>query len=262
MAFRSISASLKQFNSATSSDFLSAYENFVDAKVREERSHKPSRTFAPSSMRCQRRSWFRLRGAEVDSMTSVDTTLDYTAQIGTAIHKIIQENLKQLYGDDWVDVAEYLQALKSSDKFPFEFVCTSDGLESKVKIVDPPIQFAVDGIWRKSDDLYYIVEIKTCEFSTFQDLSNPKDEHMAQVASYATFLGTSHVLFIYVDRQYGGIKCFEHTVPPYVLDEVTASMRTVIDCVKTNIPPDRLPTGDKWCSSNMCPYYKKCKEWG
>ena len=48
----------------------------------------------------------------------------------------------------------------------------------------------------------------------------------------------------------------------------TGTMRTFGDKVykailaDTNIAPDRLPTGDPWCSSSRCQFYQKCKEWG
>ena len=65
MAFRSVAAIAQaRFNSDISSDFLDLYEQALDEKIRSEEASTPSRTFAPSQIRCKRVSWFRLRGVQ------------------------------------------------------------------------------------------------------------------------------------------------------------------------------------------------------
>jgi hypothetical protein len=39
-------------------------------------------------------------------------------------------------------------------------------------------------------------------------------------------------------------------------------MTKVMEYVDANIAPEGLDKGDPDCSQNMCPYYKKCQEWG
>ena len=64
-----------------------------------------------SYIRCRRISWFRLRGVLPDKDEAPDLTLNFTADIGTACHKIIQSNLSEMYGDNWIDVEDYLSEL-------------------------------------------------------------------------------------------------------------------------------------------------------
>lgn len=260
MSFRSVNfAHLAKFNSATSSDFLDMYNSFVDRKIQERNEAPASKTFAPSSFRCNRLSWFRLRGTQPDHIKSVDRTLDFTAQIGTACHRIIQSNLKEALGKDWIAVKDYLTA----NPIPYQYKLTEseDTLETKVEILDPPIRFACDGIVRFKGK-YYLLEIKTSEFSSFRELVDPKEQHVDQIKCYATLLGLSGVLVVYQDRQYGDMKCYEMTIPEYEMDSVRSRFKYVQEMVEANLAPDPLPKGDPWCTPAHCPYYEKCGQWG
>ena len=123
-----------------------------------------------------------------------------------------------------------------------------------------PIRFACDGIIRFQGKVY-LLEIKTSEFSSFQELIEPKPKHMDQIKCYATLLDISNVFVLYVDRTYGGMKCFEITVSEPEKQAVLNKMQHVMDCVEGFIAPDGLPKGDPDCNPNMCPYFDKCKEW-
>ena len=252
-------ARLARFNSAVSSDFLDFYEDFVEDKILHKISEPAHKTFAPSGFRCKRKMWFRLRGTEPDQPKKVDRVLNFTAEIGTACHRILQNNLKQALKHDWIDVSEYLK----SSGIPYKYECTKseDNLETLIEFLDPPIRFACDGIIRWKDKLY-LLEIKTSEFSSFDDLTDPKDEHIMQVKCYATLLGLSDVLFVYQDRQYGGLKVYEFHVSDNDKISVVNDMNYVQQMVEANLAPEPLPKGDKWCSSNYCPYYLKCSQWG
>lgn len=251
-----------QFNSSTSCDLFDAYNNFIDQKIRAESDEPSSRTFAPSSMRCLRKSWFRLRGTEKEAAAKSDRELDFSARLGECMHQMMQANLKEMFGAKWISPSVYLNDAVYEGKFPYDYTTISDGYETRVKITDPPIQFSVDGLLCLGSNNIYLIEIKTCEYSTFQSLTNAKDEHIDQVKAYCAFLGLSHVLFIYQDRQYGNIKCFEVTVNDNDKSKVLHDIKIVMECVDYNLPPERLPRGDKWCTASMCPYYNKCKEWG
>lgn len=260
MSFRSANfAHLARFNSAVSSDFLDFYENFVDSKIAEKNSEPSHKTFAPSGFRCKRKMWFRLRGTEPDQLKQVDRVLNFTAEIGTACHKIIQSNLKEALQDDWIPVDRYLQ----EHPIPYDYTLKQDddGLETKIEILDPPIRFACDGIIRWKGKLY-LLEIKTSEYSSFDELTDPKSEHIMQVKCYTTLLGLSGVLFMYQDRQYGSLKVYEMNVSDADKQMVTNTMKYVQDMAEANLAPEPLPKGDKWCTPNQCPYYKKCAQWG
>ena len=251
---------IARFNSDSSASLLDFYESNVKEALRLKAAEPSQHTFAPSSIRCQRKSWFRIRGTEPDVPEVIDTTLQFTADIGTACHRIIQTNLKNFLGKDWISIPDWFE----QNQFNYEYVLTpsKDSLETYVELTKPyPIRFACDGIIRWKGK-YYLLEIKSVEFSSWRDLTDQKDEHTDQVNTYCTLLNLSGVLFIYIDRQYGGMKCYEYNVSDIVKEQVIKDMDNVMFCVDANIPPEPLPKGDKWCNAGMCPYYKKCAEWG
>lgn len=259
MAFRGWNPQhLAPFNSANSSDFLDAYNSYLEDKIKSDAERPSHRTFAASSFRCERWSWFRLRGSKPEK-PEVDTTLNFTAEIGTACHRIIQTNLQNLLRDDWIPVKNHIQSID----FPYKYTLQEDenGLESLVEIEDPPIRFACDGIIQ-INGTRYLLEIKTSEYSAWNDLLEPKPHHIDQVKCYATLLNLPNVLFVYQDRQYGGLKCFEITVSYPDMLMVKERFERVVDLAKKNLVPEPLPRGDKWCTRSMCPYYNVCGEYG
>lgn len=245
-----------KFNSATSCYFLDDYNAYISQKILDEETQQPSMTFAPSAVRCKRISWFRLRGVTPEPEVSVDKTLNFIAQVGTACHRTMQENLMQMLGEDWLDVETYL----ASQDLPYDYICTKNETETLVEVKDPPIKFAPDGIIRYKDKIY-LLEIKTSEFSSFEKLSEPKPQHIDQIKCYGTVLHLSDAIVIYQDRQYGGIKCYEFHITPTDMQNVWRMFTEVQDYVQKNIAPPKLPKGDKWCTPAHCRYYKKCQEW-
>ena len=260
MAFKSWNADhLAKFNSAVSSEFLTDYEEFVKVSLRNKLSKPSHQTFAGSAFRCDRKSWFRLRGVQPDVADEPDLTSNFTADIGTACHRIIQTNLKVLLQDDWISVDSYLKELNPS--YTYSINSDADDIECQVEIVDPPIMFACDGLIRRNNKLY-LLEIKTSEFSSWNDLTDPKPQHIDQVKCYATLLNLHDVLFLYQDRQYGGLKCYELHITDDDMTKIWARFNYVMDMVKKNLAPDPLPKTDPWCTIAMCPYYNKCAEYG
>lgn len=260
MAFRAFNPSgLARFNSATSSNLLSAYENHVSAQLIFDRNQTPHRAIAPSSFRCPRRSWFRLRGTKPDQVTEIDYELEFTARAGTAFHRMIQSDLKDMLGDNWVSVDDWV----ARQQFDYKYTLTpaEDSLETFVEIEYPPIRFACDGIifW---ENKYWLLEIKTIDNILFKALDEPREEHEAQVTCYATYLNLDGVLFMYLDRWYGRIKCYEVDIPEYRKADIRSKVAQLLDLTKSNLVPDPLPKGDKWCSTQYCPYFKTCGEYG
>lgn len=262
MAFRSanlLAHSLK-FNSATSSDLVDLYEGCIDREIIEHSEGRKHKAFAPSSMRCRRISWFRLRGVEQDKIPNPDRRLNFSAEMGTACHELIQRRLSTELGEDWIDVRDYLSSNKEFSDY--EFTVETSGYETQIELIKPfPVRFACDGIIRLNGKLY-LLEIKSAEYSSFIDLVEPKPEHIDQIQTYSALLKLPNVLVVYIDRQNGEIKCFELTISSSTHQEVLRDMHYVMNMVEANIAPDGLPKGSNWCNANMCPYYKKCKEWG
>lgn len=260
MAFRPLGANghLIKFNSANSAEFLQMYTDILDNEIKEHNDKPKSKSFAPSSFRCDRYSWFKLRGVQPDAISVPDRTLQFSADIGTACHELIQGRLSEKLGADWINVKDYLDSVPRQ----FSYDIVQKGFESLIEIKEPyPVRFACDGLLRWKDKLY-LLEIKTSEFGSFDSLVEPKPKHIDQIKCYCALLDLSNVLVVYQDRQYGGMKCFELTVSETEKKAVLDKMQYIIQMVDANIAPEGLPVGDEHCSSNMCPYYKKCKEWG
>ncbi|MCM1226157.1 MAG: Dna2/Cas4 domain-containing protein [Clostridium sp.] len=256
MGFREVNfGSLAKFNSAVSSQFISFYEEAVIKRIQNESVGVKNCTFAPSCMRCDRKSWFRLRGTETDFIDKPDIGLDFRAKVGTARHIEIQTTLKNALGKDWLDVGEYLK----DNSMPYEYELTQNNMETLIHIKEPPVRFACDGILRFSDTLF-LLEIKTADYSSWSELMNPKDVHMDQIKCYAALLNIHDVLVLYEDRQNGSLKCYQINITDEDFQAVFSKFDYVQKMVKANLAPERLPNGDYLCKN--CEYKEKCKEWG
>lgn len=256
MGFQPINTQrLARFNSALASQVLDIYEQGLEDRIAEERSRKPSQTFAPSSMRCERISWFRLRGVEPDKLETADIGLDFTAKMGTACHEMIQEALSRT--EYWVDVQSYVESLPNKDLYSLE----RNGYETRITMQDPPIRFSCDGILN-IDGQYILIEIKSCDHSSFMDLTDPKSQHIYQAKGYGTLLHIDKVIFIYIDRQYGDVKSYEIKITLEDSTQIVNMFSRVQKLAKARIVPEPLPKGDCWCSRSMCNYFDKCSQYG
>ena len=245
---------LSKFNSDTSAKLIDMIENQAKADIQEESARPKSRTFAPSSLRCRRKSWFRIRGSQPDSLPNPDLTLDFTAKLGTYIHTLIQEKLSKALVEDWIPVKQYL----AENPIPYTYSIKESGYETQICIENPPLKFACDGIIRLNGKLY-LLEIKTSEYSSWDSLVEAKPHHMDQIKAYSTILNIPNVLTLYVDRQYGGLKSFEYAISIGEMNEILNIFEYVSDCAEKNLAPERLPESDYMCRN--CEYSKKCREW-
>lgn len=255
-----------KFNSGDSCDFLDMYETFMHKEIEADLLEPSSRTFAPSSFRCDRKSWFRLKGSEPDRI-DLDIPMQFTAMVGTACHHNIQSRLIRLSNSleetstsanifKWIEVEDYLR----DNPIPYKYKLKKNGFETEVEILEPfPVKFACDGIiyWKGK---YFLLEIKTSELSSFSKLSSYKEYHRDQIVCYCTMLGIHDVFVVYQERQFGSMKCFTFHVNDREMRDVTDRMQYVMSCVEDNIAPTPLAVGDPFCSG--CVYAKKCREWG
>ena len=250
---------LARFNSSDSSEFLELYENVRNTAILSQFDNISHRTFAPSSFRCKRIQWFRLRGVQPDKPKAADAALDFTAVIGTSLHRMVQSYLSTVDGK-WVDVANYI---KKHVNHPEKYITTVDesSYETLVELSDPPVRFACDGIllWKGN---YILLEIKSSDFSSWQDLTDPKPHHIDQTKCYCALLNLNRVFFLYIDRQYGGVKCYDIKYSESDINSIWDTMDEIKDDVKYHICPDALPKGDNWCTESFCKYYRKCSEYG
>ena len=260
MSFRpiDIDSRLLKFNSSASSDLLTIYLNEVDREISERNNSPKHRTFAPSSFRCRRLNWFRLRGVQPDKIDIPDRELDFTASMGTACHELIQSKLISALGEDWITIDRYFSEFYHPD---YKYTIETKGYETLIEIEDPPVRFACDGVIRIKDKIY-LLEIKSSDQSSIRDLTAPKPRHVDQIKCYQSLLNVDNALVLYIDRQYGSLKCFELKIMQYEKDEVWNKMREIKHLAECGIAPEGLPKGDTWCTPSMCPYYEKCKQWG
>ena len=247
-------AQLAQFNSDASCELVQLYENAVKTDIQKQLEQSPSQTFAPSCIRCKRKSWFRLRGAAVDKLPEPDSVMDFTAMVGTAIHAYVQKKLSRVLGAEWVEVEDYLREFP----IPYQYTLTKSNYETLVELSDPPMKFACDGII-KIRGIYYLLEIKSSDYESWRKLSSFKEHHRDQIETYSTILNIPHVLTLYVDRLYGNVKSYEYTVSANEMSQVRQDMIYVQQMAAACIAPDRLPVGDYMCSN--CEYKIKCREW-
>ena len=265
MAFKNADLSrLVRFNSDASAALITIYEDEVKKEIERGNVNYSYRTFSPSSFRCDRVQWFRLRGEEPEVSPRPDFNLNFTAKLGTSCHEIVQERLIRALGADWVSVPDYLH----DHPIPYEYVLSTDGelrpggdFETRITIANPPIRLSCDGILRLLGG-YYLLEIKSSELRSWENLKAPKPQHVDQAKFYGTILGLDRVLFFYIDRQFGQIKVFEVIITEADRKAVFSKIDRIMEAVEANIAPPYLPTRHIECSLNSCPYYKKCLEWG
>lgn len=261
MAFRKVKdiSPLKgiEYNSENAKTFLEYYKSNVVNDLLKSCNYVPSKSFAPSSIRCKRKQWFRLRGTEPDKVKEPDVTLNFIADIGTHCHRVIQKNLSEYLQDNWLDVKTYLE--ENPHKYNYSVKRTE--YETLVKVEDPPVKFSCDGLV-KLNNVVYLLEVKTSEANSMRSLVGPKEEHLDQVMCYCTLLNIDDALVLYQDRQYGSLKCFTYHMKDSDKQRIVNVFEEVQERVNRNMIPGSLPSGDKWCNSSYCEYYRTCKMWG
>lgn len=248
-------ARLARFNTDASNHLIEILEGKIRDDIRADSMRPRSCTIAPSMIRCLRKSWFRLRGTEPDNIPAPDLTLNHTAHIGTFLHGYIQKTLQEALGEDWIDVADYLR----ENPIPYEYVIERSGYECLIQISNPPIKFACDGIIR-IDGKIYLLEIKSSDYKSWDDMTNIKAHHMDQIQTYGTILNIDGVLTLYVDRLYGSYKSYEYRISPFDKDRIRSTITYLMESKDSDLAPAKVPDGDYMCLN--CEYQKKCKDWG
>lgn len=245
------------FNSGLSCDFLDMYKSIERDRQQSARSRRSHRTFAPSSFKCDRISFFRIRGTEPDQDAHIDPSTEFLATIGKAVHEDVQRTLRDGLGADWLDVGEYLR----SRGIEASTTRDADDLETKVEFLDPPVRFAVDGLLSlPRTDEPVLLEIKSCELSGFRSLGDVREYHRDQTMLYLHLLRLHTGLVLYRERTYGDMKCYQVRLNGGEEMRVSEKISHVLECVESNIVPDRLPKGDRTCQ--FCKYKTACAQWG
>ena len=241
------------FNSDSSCKLLSTLNDAIDRRVSEQAMQPHKQAFAPSSAFCDRKTWFRLRGVNPDTPVSTDYYSEFVKMIGDACHVYIQSLLKDALKEDWLDVTEFLSGINP----PYEYTTAVDGYETHVEIANPPIRFTVDGLLVHKGKLY-ILEIKSVEHNTFDELYEPRAKDVCQTQSYQSLMLVRDVMYIYVDRLYGKFKCFEYHNEDTSYESIVNKCNELLRMAEFKIAPAKC-TIPNVC--NMCEYKQRCKEW-
>ena len=256
MSFRKLSDQrITCFNSFNSMDMLDTLMSHIEKSMSEERAILPSRTIAPSSFRCARMEWFRLRGTQPDKR-NVDYALEFRAKIGDACHLFLQSYISTQPGVEWISVEDWL---KNNTEHTFEV--TRSGFEYKIEFKDVPIQFSVDGLIRWNNKVY-LVEIKSVEDGTLQKMVTYRERDVDQIDMYGTLLHVHDALIFYISRLDGSIKVYEYAITDDNMKSVQLRIDEILEYAKVPVAPEGLSKSNPMCSSSYCKYYNTCKDWG
>lgn len=177
-----------------------------------------------SAERCGRQIVYRLQNPGFDSKTTLP------ASIGTFIHRYIQNQLKELHGDD----VEIEQSVDYRPKYP---------VIGSADIVT-------------ADTVY---DIKTVGTPSWRYI--PNSAHILQTLLYAWGLDKPYAIILYVNR--GNLQTVAHRYKTHtrIMDIVAELERFthLFRIAELSKPlPDRLPRGAWQC--RYCPFAKQCWE--
>lgn len=224
---------------------------------------KPSRSFKPSNLRCNRASVLEVMGAKLDD-TKTTHNLIAICRNGTDTHLAIQEYVNKMknYGIDWefVDVGKYIE----ENNIPLEItrrMDISNGVyETKVNSKEYNIHCLCDGLLRH-DGKYILLEIKTIGSRPFYRLNDVLEKHKQQAISYCTLFRVDSIIFLYQERDLLNKKAFLYKPTQKEKDDWVSKMKYLNDCVSKNIVPAKpIEADSKFCQ--YCNYKTICKSIG
>lgn len=228
-------------------------------KVQNPPSNRTKANVKPSKMGCDRQMYYILTGATPNEVSTVDPKLVMIQKIGTFIHSMLQEALSKaapqgIVFRDPTEVAKLaaekgintriVPANHSTDN-PYEVHCYNE---------DYDLSFMWDGavFFR---ELNTIIEIKSEDHFKWMRRLRPEDDHIEQGTSYSLGLGINTVIFLYVDRNYLGIKAYKVDIS----EEMRQGVRDHITEVKKQVSEKTLPAKVTCKSCRYCDYTKACK---
>ena len=249
-------------NQNTKSDNLedALVEAIMNAiRVQNPPSRRTKANIKPSKMGCERQMYYILTSATPNKVSTVDPKLVMIQKIGTFIHSLLQETLSKAKPQGIVfrdprDVAK----LAKENGLNTEIVPTNHSSSNPYEVhcynSDYDLSFMWDGaIYFK--DLDAIIEIKSEDHFKWMKRTAADDGHIEQATCYSLGLGINTVIFLYVNRNYLGIK-------PYKV-EITEDMRQVVrdkvKSVKAKVDAKMLPPREKCKACQYCDYTQVCK---
>lgn len=232
-------------------DLITSIEKNAEAK-----SGKPSKTYKPSSMNCNRQMVYQVLGVEPDPGKTT-YQLEGICESGTDRHIRIQqaiEKIKDILNVDcvYIDVADFVNQRNLTD---LEIVAKS-GMETKLYNKKYNMSFMCDGII-KYKSKYFIFEFKTETADKFYRREDVDPNHYNQATAYSINFGIDNVLFVYENRNTLDKKAYIRNVTNEMKEELIGKIEYCDSYVKQlKAPPKPEDVSKKACS--YCAYRTIC----
>lgn len=218
---------------------------------------KPSQTYKPSSMNCERQMVYQILGVDPENRGTTYQS-EGICESGTDRHIRIQqaiENMQKTLGIDcvYIDVAEFVNQRNLTD---LEIVSKS-GMETKLYNKRYNISFMCDGII-KYKSKYFIFEFKTETADKFYRRNDVDEGHYNQATAYSLSFGINQVLFVYENRNTLDKKAYIRNVTDDMIEELIGKIEYCDSYAKKlKAPPKPQTVAKKTCS--YCAYRNKCE---
>ena len=238
-------------------EFLNDLEASIEKQAMLD-SKKPSQTFKPSGMNCERSMVYQVLGIEPDISNASYQSIGI-AESGTDRHVRIQkaiESMKDILNTDceFVDVAQYVEQHDIKDLE----IKGQSGMECKLYHKKLNMSFMCDGIIRYKSK-YYIFEFKTETADKFYNRKDVDESHHNQATAYSMAFGIDDVLFLYENRNTLDKKAFLHHISFEDRENLLNKLSYCQEFVdKNKIPPKPENVLKKACT--YCAYKSKCQE--
>ena len=235
--------------------FLNDLTNSIEKQV-ELNAAKPSQTYKPSSMNCNRAMVYQVLGVEPDQARA-SYQFEGICESGTDRHIRIQqaiENMKKVLNVDceYINVADYVKQRNIQDLE----IRGQSGMETKLYHTKLNMSFMCDGII-KYKSKYFIFEFKTETADKFYKRTGVDESHYNQATAYSLAFGIDKVLFVYENRNTLDKKAYIRQVTNEMKEELIGRIEYCDNYVKKlKAPPKPQNVLKKACS--YCIYKSQC----
>ena len=248
------------------SEFLTDLEYHIK-RLERDNQREVSKTFKPSSIKCQRCAVMQVLGAPKNEETRNSNMIGITSA-GSFIHEMMQSKIVSMPNWEYVNVMDFVKSNK--DLHVLSSCDFENGVyETKLHSDMWNMNFLVDGILRK-ERKYIILEIKSISSGGFFKTKEVPDKYKDQAISYCNLLGLDDVLFLFVDRDLFNMKTFLYTPTSDEKSNWVSVMTQNLESVYNNIIPAKPSHADRtfcqycsyseYCSSIGCDAYEFGKE--
>lgn len=239
-------------------DFLADLKRSIEIDANKPSDRAPSLTFKPSGMQCERASYYFLSEAKADDPKPTSYNLAGILNSGTDIHVRIQNYVMGMQKNgmdcEWIDVEKFIKERGLTDLE----VTAKTGTETKLYNKRYNMSFMCDGIVRYKRKIH-ILEFKTETSNKWYSRDGVDKKHYNQAIAYSLNFKVDSVLFVYIERDTLGMKCYEFNVDDAMRQSLIAYMDNVNDYLEKKIVPPKPDNVDRRVCS-YCQYKKNCKK--